>query len=580
MRNIKRLLGLLLAAALLAGCLGAAAEVELSLPGALRVIGEEAFAGLAGGARVILPDGVEEIQSRAFADSDIGEINLPGSLKYDKIAADAFDGATVAVMTAEEGTEAYAWAVDHGYIGEYTPMTLEIGCDVSAARVGDAAQWTAAVSGGAGSYRYAFELYRDGELVMSSDYAAADQFSHTFDAPGSYAVTCHVKDARARISATSGALTVLPKALSAAITCNLEEAVHGDQARWTVEAEGGTGAYTYYYEFYRNERCIFKSQPAETENFLEYIFPNLGHDYYAYVDCWVSDGESTVQISSDPIRVDYAETPALSIVGLEVKSEQLMSTETQTWTVTAQGGTPTYRYKFELKQGDKVLKTQDFAKSDTFEYTFFQAGDYTLTVWVKDGSGAVAASQPQAFTVTPNANKLVAAVRIYVDIDSSGKIIEDNSKTGHYELQIISNGVSALEFDDKTYDRPVFSFGSKGTLVFDGLDDAVTRTSARLYTFTFTADASKVQKLLNDELPDKYIKVSTEKKNELGYLYTSRKTYSITTTNCFTAVAAWCKLLGYGTLSSIASSAGSYTDYLAWQMYNKYGEYWEYVGTY
>ncbi|MGX8706251.1 MAG: leucine-rich repeat protein, partial [bacterium] len=81
MATTRKLLSLLLIFALLALC-GASAEVSIQLPAKLRVIGAESFAGLSGMAHVVLPEGVTEIHSRAFADTGLTGITLPSSLTY------------------------------------------------------------------------------------------------------------------------------------------------------------------------------------------------------------------------------------------------------------------------------------------------------------------------------------------------------------------------------------------------------------------------------------------------------------------------------------------------------------------
>ena len=84
----RKALALLLALAALLACLPALAEDTLTLPSALKVIGEEAFLGSTA-KKIVLPEGLEEIHSRAFSGAAVEDINLPLSLR--SIADDAFD---------------------------------------------------------------------------------------------------------------------------------------------------------------------------------------------------------------------------------------------------------------------------------------------------------------------------------------------------------------------------------------------------------------------------------------------------------------------------------------------------------
>ena len=576
MFKIKRIVSLLLVMAMLAACMGAGAEGQsLKLPAALRVIGEEAFEGLSGAEKVELPEGVQEIGARAFANSGVREINLPGTLVT--IAENAFDGTALVTVTAEEGTYAYDWAVAHGYIEPYVPVTANISVSAAGVRVGDAVTWTVSATGGEGSYLYTFELYRGSALVTSSDTTADNTFTYTFADTGSYRMTCRVKDDRREVSVTGGAVTVAAAPLSGEIACSLNQAEVGDYVVWTANAVGGTGSRTYYFELFRDGRRVGRSDIGD-ENFLEYTFNRTGT---YYVTCKVTDDDSEVLITSGEIVVTPAqeeEPSGLTITGLNVDSSRYMTTETQTWEVEAEGGVTPYRYSFSLSKGGDDLSSQSYSTTPSFQYTFFQAGDYTLTVKARDAEGTVV-TEEYPFTVDLEATRLTGVVRIYVDVDSRGRVLESNDNTGHYELQIDNNGGNGIVFDNYLFDSPVFSFHAAGGSTMRVHDpDTYTRSGCKLYTFEFTTTADKVDNLLNTVMASRYLDIDSESESGGSYVYDSKITYSINSNNCFTAVAAWCSLLGYGTLTSIVNKSTKYTDYIAWKMFDKYGSAWDYIG--
>ena len=112
---------ILILALLFVGSMAIAENLEegtLVLPSSLKVIKEEAFCGNTSIDKVILPEGVTEIQSKAFANSSLSEINLPDSLTY--IADDAFDGSVNVSVSVNEGTYAYQWATDNYYFYDST----------------------------------------------------------------------------------------------------------------------------------------------------------------------------------------------------------------------------------------------------------------------------------------------------------------------------------------------------------------------------------------------------------------------------------------------------------------------------
>ena len=80
----------------------------LYLPDFTWRIEEQAFEGNKSLDKVQLPDGIERIESRAFADSSLRTINLPGSLTY--IADDAFDESITEIQfNTEVGSYGETW---------------------------------------------------------------------------------------------------------------------------------------------------------------------------------------------------------------------------------------------------------------------------------------------------------------------------------------------------------------------------------------------------------------------------------------------------------------------------------------
>lgn len=95
----------------------------LTLPASLEVVEEEAFYGDTSLDAVILPEGITEIQANAFAKSSLSSINLPSTLTT--IGEGALPAPGTVEVTATEGSWAYEWAVENGYIEltEYAPAT-------------------------------------------------------------------------------------------------------------------------------------------------------------------------------------------------------------------------------------------------------------------------------------------------------------------------------------------------------------------------------------------------------------------------------------------------------------------------
>jgi len=92
----------------------------LVLPASLDVIEEEAFMGATSIGYVIVPEGTSAIKARAFANSSLTGIDLPVSIT--SIADDAFSGCGDFTVNAPEGSFAYNWCVEKGYIEGEAPV--------------------------------------------------------------------------------------------------------------------------------------------------------------------------------------------------------------------------------------------------------------------------------------------------------------------------------------------------------------------------------------------------------------------------------------------------------------------------
>ena len=109
----KRLPALLLAILLLTLHIAPCAQAvsALLLPPSVEVIKEEAFFGVQSIERIDIPYGVQEIPSRAFADSSLQEIYIPETVE--KIADDAFSNCEDITIFTEPDSYAYRWCKDH-----------------------------------------------------------------------------------------------------------------------------------------------------------------------------------------------------------------------------------------------------------------------------------------------------------------------------------------------------------------------------------------------------------------------------------------------------------------------------------
>ena len=109
---MKRVIAVLLTLSILMSLCSNVLADTLRLPGSLKRIEEEAFYGDASLDEVEIPNGVQEIGPRAFAQSGVTRISIPSSVIT--IAGDAFENAANVTIYSEDNAYAHEYSDLHG----------------------------------------------------------------------------------------------------------------------------------------------------------------------------------------------------------------------------------------------------------------------------------------------------------------------------------------------------------------------------------------------------------------------------------------------------------------------------------
>ena len=114
--------------------------------------------------------------------------------------------------------------------------------------------WTATASGGSGTLKYYFILYKDGSRIATRSYSTAKTFSYIPTEPGTYKVRVYVKDADgAKINKLSSAVTVAEAGITiSSVKANKTSAETDEKITWTATASGGSGTLKYYFILYKD----------------------------------------------------------------------------------------------------------------------------------------------------------------------------------------------------------------------------------------------------------------------------------------------------------------------------------------
>ena len=268
----------------------------------------------------------------------------------------------------------------------------------TAALVGDTVTWTAAATGGSGTLRYCFYVYRDGTVVQKSGYGTAKTFSYKITEAGSYSVKVFVKDGSGasgtKQSAVTAAGTGEPLSVTG-VTADKTTALVGDTVTWTAAAKGGSGTLRYCFYVCRNGAVVQKSGYGTAKTF-SYKITEAG-SYSVKVFVKDASGKAVTKLSG----VTAAGTgAALAIARVAADKTSAGAGDTVTWTVTASGGYGQLKYCYYVYKDGTNIKKSGYGTAATFSCKVTEAGTYTVKVFVKDAVGTAVTQMSGKLTVT------------------------------------------------------------------------------------------------------------------------------------------------------------------------------------
>lgn len=179
-------------------------------------------------------------------------------------------------------------------------------------------------------------------------------------------------------------------------TISKNQILLGDTLAFNGTAQSGSGqGLSYKYVVSKDGSVIFTKDYDGTSS-INYT-PSTSGNYIATL--YVKDNASTnVYDDSSSLNFSVFNPPALSSFKID-KTQALIG---QTVTLTSQGinGSSSYLYKYVVSNNGAVMYTRDFASNSTFIYTVGAAGNYTVTVYLKDAVSSKAYDVTQSLGFT------------------------------------------------------------------------------------------------------------------------------------------------------------------------------------
>jgi uncharacterized membrane-anchored protein len=270
--------------------------------------------------------------------------------------------------------------------------------------IGQSALFTAAASGGSGTYT-AYQWYVDGAAQSGQ---SSSTFNYSAASAGSYTITATVTDSFSTTSPQSTAATLTVNAGAVAPTLSASKTlVDQGQTSSLSSTAVSTGTSPYSYQWLQKAPDASSYLVVNGATSLSYSFVT---SMSTTTGIWsfelqVTDSASTpVIVTSQVVSVTVSVAPTVSVspgfVALDVG-------QSQTFTAAASGGSGTYTaYQWYVDGA-----AQSGQSSSTFNYSAASAGSYTITATVTD-SFSTTSPQSTAATLTASTVETTASTPI------------------------------------------------------------------------------------------------------------------------------------------------------------------------
>lgn len=269
--------------------------------------------------------------------------------------------------------------------------------------VGQQVAANADVQGGSGSYMYKYEIIKDGNTVTTRDFAADKQLSFTPDQAGTYTINAYIKDALSLKDYDDMKLSTIKVYDKPDITFtgSGSSGLVQNTFNYSISETNGSGKAQYKFVVTKNSSIVTDSGYTDSNTFS--FTPTAAGSYQ--VNGYVKD-----MLSENPF--DAQSTLSLDIYNPEILTVTAVSYfydgKSIAFTASSTGTSPLgLSYKYEISNAEKIIASNDFNNSNTFNLTQIAAGSYTVKVYGKDAMSSKPYDTMKQFNITINEKPVI-----------------------------------------------------------------------------------------------------------------------------------------------------------------------------
>ncbi len=309
----------------------------------------------------------------------------------------------------------------------------------SPATAGNAVTWTASASGGSGTLQYQFMRMgpdTGGAYAVEQNWSSSASWNWltTSSMAGTNTIMVNIRNSDGSGTVSKSITYTIVQAVAAIVIGSITPSVPspdivGTPVTWTAAATGGSGSYQY--QFSRTgpdtggAAVITQAWGTASTRTWNPTSAMAGSNTVT-MSARNSDGTGTVSSSAPAYTVNYASTT----ISLTPNPASATAGTSVVWTAAA-GSSGSYQYQFSRTgpdTGGTTVITQPYSTSNTWNWTTtsLMTGSNTISVSVKDGTGATASATAVYILTSPS-----GLVGYWKFNEGSGATTADSSGLGN-----------------------------------------------------------------------------------------------------------------------------------------------------
>ncbi|NMD37423.1 MAG: hypothetical protein GYA87_01925, partial [Christensenellaceae bacterium] len=260
--------------------------------------------------------------------------------------------------------------------------------------------------GGVAPYKYAYYIYKNNTLVEKFPYIDGEvdiygyynDFYYNPKNSGKYKVLVFVKDSAGTIKTKTTEEFEINLDLKLNRTPEIENSITlGNAINVKTYAIYGEGFYKYAYYIYKNGALLqklpytnnanlaYKPKTTGIYKILVFVKDDAGETVYGF------SNECTVKAASN-LKFTNAQIPETAVLN------ELIAVEAY-----AQDGIAPYQYAYYIYLNNNIIKKTNYSEyNKTYKFTATKAGDYKVSAFIKDATGAIVYGTSKTCKVSNN----------------------------------------------------------------------------------------------------------------------------------------------------------------------------------